>query len=185
MTPQPIDKPQLLDPDRNVDPNREDITIDHESAAKELREALEATAEYGTQLWDHLDGVRHYLMDSLPPDPRAAGPHTQLGAHPTGPDDTEGWQRWVDIYASVTSVLAGPHGDSGYGLGEARDAARLRTDAPNVRLAARIQTLAKRPEPAASVENKTGALLRALGLAALGLLALRGMRPREQRSPET
>lgn len=180
---QPIDKPQLLDPDRIVDPNRDNMTVDHESAAKELREGLEATANYGQQLWDHLVAVRQYLMESLPPDPRAAGPHMQLGAHPTGPDDAEGWQRWVDTYASVTSVLAGPHGDSGYGLGEARDAARLRTEAPNARLAARIQASAGHvePEPALPVQSRIGSLLRGFGLAALGLLALRGLRPREQR----
>lgn len=178
----PIDKPQLLDPDRNVDPNREDMTIDHESAAKELRGALEATASYGTQLWDHLDGVRHYLMDSLPPDPRAAGPHTQVSAHPTGPDDNDGWRRWVDIYASVSSVLAGPHGDSGYGLGEARDAARIRTDAPNARLAARLQPSGEDPER--SADTNFGVLLRGVGLAALALLALRGLRPRDKQSPE-
>lgn len=182
---QPIDKPQLLDPDRIVDPNRDNMTVDHESAAKELREALEATAQYGQQLWDHLDAVRHYLMESLPPDPRAAGPHTQLGAHPTGPDDAEGWQRWVDIYAAVTSVLAGAHGDLGYGLGEARDAARIRTEAPNARLAARLQTATEHPEPPVVVESKLGALLRGFGLAALGLLALRGLRPRDQGSPGT
>ena len=191
---QPIDKPQLLDPDRIVDPNRGNMRMDHESAAKELREALEATADYGQQLWDHLVAVRQYLMDSLPPDPRAAGPHTQLGAHPTGPDDTDGWQRWVDIYASVTSVLAGRHGDSGYGLGEARGAARLRTEAPNARLAARIQASAEHSEhtepaehskPAVPVENRLGALLRGLGLAALGVLAVRGLRSRPERSPGT
>jgi hypothetical protein len=182
---QPIPKPQLLDPDRIVDPNREDMTVDHESAAKELRQALEATAAYGTQLWDHLDGVRQYLMESLPPDPRAAGPHNQLGAHPTGPDDIDGWQRWVDAYASVTSVLAGSHGDSGYGLGAAREAARLRATAPNVRLAARVQASTERAESEMSAERRFGLALRGIGLAALGLLALRGLRPREKPSSAT
>lgn len=188
---QPIAKPQLLDPERIVDPNRDDMTVDHESAAKELRQALEASCDYGRQLWDHLSAVRQYLMDSLPPDPRAAGPHTQLSAHPTGPDDTEGWQHWVDIYASVTSVMAGPHGDSGYGFGEAREAARIRSEAPNARLAARLHdgrtgTPNGRNEPPVetvkrSVEESfsTGALLRGLGLAALSVLALRGLRPRD------
>jgi hypothetical protein len=177
---QPIAKPQLLDPDRIIDPNREDMTVDHESAAKELRQGLEATSAYGTQLWDLLDGVRHYLMQSLPPDPRAPGPHTQLGAHPTGPDDTEGWERWVDVYASVTSALAGSHGDSGYGLGAAREAALIRTKAPNVRLAARVQASAEPAEPAVPVERRLGLALRGIALAALGLLALRGLRPRER-----
>lgn len=196
---QPIDRPQLLNPDRIIDPNRDDMTVDHESAAKELRGALEASCDYGQQLWDHLVAVRQYLMDSLPPDPRAASPHTQLSAHPTGPDDAEGWQHWVDMYSSVTSVLAGPHGDSGFGFSEARDAARIRTEAPNARLAARLHDgrtggTADRsnPSPAAaarevattakrSVEKSvtSGALLRGIGLAALSVLALRGLRPRE------
>jgi hypothetical protein len=187
---QPIEKPQLLDPDRVVDPNRNDMTVDHESASKELRGALEATAEYGEQLWDHLTAVRQYLLESLPPDPRAAGPHTQLGARPTGPDDEEGWQRWVDIYASVTSVLAGAHGDSGFGLREASDAARIRTDAPNAQLAKRIQAEygggkdnsqnadsggSGSPDPGTIA---TRSMVRSGGLAVLALLALRGLRPR-------
>jgi hypothetical protein len=192
----PIEKPELLDPDRIVDPNRGDITVDHESAAKELREALEASCEYGRQLWDHLGAVRQYLMASLPPDPRAAGPHTQLSAHPTGPDDSEGWQHWADIYASVTSVLAGPHGDSGYGFAEAREAARIRTEAPNARLAARLHdgktgaasssdsaSQAAREVAATATRSvqeslSAGAIIRGIGVAALGVLALRGLRPR-------
>lgn len=187
---QPIDRPQLLDPDRVVDPNRDDMTVDHESAAKQLRQALEASCDYGRQLWDHLVAVRQYLMESLPPDPGAAGPHTQVSAHPTGPDDTEGWQHWVDVYASVTSVLAGPHGDSGYGFGEAREAARIRSEAPNARLAARLHdgrtgTPKVDDKPTAETAKRqsddslsTGMLLRGLGLVTLSVLALRGLRPR-------
>lgn len=184
---QPMEKPELLDPDRIVDPGRGDMSVDHESAARELREALEASCEYGQQLWDHLGAVREYLMESLPPDPRAAGPHTQVGARPTGPDDTEGWQRWVDMYSSVTSVLAGPHGDSGFGFSEAREAARMRSEAPNARLAARLHdgetgAAAERGEATAerSVRHSlsAGAIMRGLGLAALSVLALRGLRPR-------
>jgi hypothetical protein len=186
---QPIEKPQLLDPDRVVDPNRNDFTVDHESVAKELRDALEKTTHYAEQLWDHLDGVRHYLRYMLPPDPRSAGPHTQVGAHPTGPDDTDGWSKWVDIYGSVVSVMAGPHGDSGFGYGEARNIARLRSEAPNVRLAARIgqefgmneESSQASPAKAAAEAAKsvdTGMLVRGAGLVALVALALRGLRPR-------
>lgn len=194
---QPVEKPELLDPDRIVDPNRDNMTTDHESAAKELREALEATCEYGQQLWDHLMAARQYLMESLPPDPRAASPHTQLSAHPTGPDDAEGWQHWVDIYASVTSVLAGPHGDSGFGFTEAREAARIRTEAPNARLAARLHngetgvaagndSAPQAAREVAATAKRTvqeslsaGAIIRGIGVAALGVLALRGLRPRD------
>lgn len=186
---QPIEKPELLDPDRVLDPNRDDFTVDHESAAKELRDALEKTSHYAQQLWDRLDAVRHYLRFMLPPDPRSAGPHTQVGARPTGPDDTDGWSKWVDIYGSVVSVMAGPHGDSGFGYGEARNIARLRSEAPNVRLAARLgkefgmTDQSGHPDPAktaagAAKSVDTGTLLRGAGLVALVALALRGLRPR-------
>jgi hypothetical protein len=94
------------------------------------------------------------------------------------------------MYASVTSVMAGPHGDSGYGFGEAREAARIRSEAPNARLAARLhdgRTGAPSGQSAPAADDakrpveesiSTGLLLRGLGLAALSVLALRGLRPR-------
>jgi hypothetical protein len=98
------------------------------------------------------------------------------------------------MYASVTSVLAGPHGDSGYGFTEARDAARIRTEAPNARLAARLhdgETGSSDSAPQGAREVATtakrsvqesltaGAILRGIGVAALSVLALRGLRPRD------
>lgn len=78
--------------------------------------------------------MRGYLLNSLPPDPRAPGPHPTASASPTGPDDDTGWDNWIAAYATVTSVLCGPNGDSGYGLGEGRREANLRRTAPVLRI---------------------------------------------------
>lgn len=131
---QPIPTPQVLDPDRVLDNDRGDFTADHEARSKLLETALHESCSYAQQLWDTTNALRAYLMDSLPPDPRAPGAHPAVGASPTGPDDEQGWNNWVNAYAAVTSVLCGPHGDSGYGLGEARHAAELRRSAPNLTL---------------------------------------------------
>jgi hypothetical protein len=94
-----------------------------------LDKALRESCAYGRQLWHDLDKLRTYLMESLPDDPRQPGP-TRASASPTGPDDTPGWDAWIGAFATVTSALAGPHGDSGYGLSEARHAAEQRRTAP-------------------------------------------------------
>ena len=60
--------------------------------------------------------------------------HAPLGAHPTGPEDDGGWNEWMATFAAVSSVMCGPHGDSGYGLKEAEQAATIRRDAPTVLL---------------------------------------------------
>lgn len=129
---QPIPTPQVLDPDRVLTNDRGDVTVDHEARAALLDEALQATCSYAQQLWHDLDAMRAYLLTSLPPDPRAPGPHPTASASPTGPDDADGWENWITAYAAVTSVLCGPHGDSGYGLGEARREAELRQTAPGL-----------------------------------------------------
>ncbi len=195
-----IPKPHLLDPDRVTSDDRADMTLmEHRSRAQQLDAALHASCEYATQLWQHLAAARGYLWDSLPSDPRAPGTDPHLGASPTGPDDEEGWQRWIDAFSAVTSILAGPHGDSGFGLDEARHAARARRDAPNLRVLQRfrrgqsegpVPTAESRgsaaPAPSAQpVPARPGSAadgrpdaLRLGGLALLVLLALRGMRRR-------
>ena len=75
--------------------------------------------------------MRRYLLDSLPPEPNAAGPDAPTAAAPTGPDDEEGWQRWVDTFAATTSVLCGAHGDSGFGMSRAHEEARMRRMVPH------------------------------------------------------
>lgn len=128
---QPIPMPELLEPDRTLTDEREEFSDeDHRDRARRLATALSETCEYGKQLWNDLAAVRRYLMESLPSDPRSPGEHPTSAASPTGPDDDEGWDKWITAYAAITSTLAGPHGDSGYGLGEARQAATLRRTAP-------------------------------------------------------
>lgn len=119
--------PELLDPDRILAPDREGMTVDeHRSRAAELDSALHDSCEYARQLWDRLDAMRNYLVDSLP---AAVAPDEKLGpASPTGADDERGWEAWTDAYAGVTSILAGPHGDSGFGLTEARQHVRARLE---------------------------------------------------------
>jgi hypothetical protein len=169
---QPIPTPHVLDPDHYLDDNRD---AGGEGHIERLQSALAETCEYGRQLWATLDATRGYLMASLPPDPRRPGPHPVLSASPTGPDDEEGWAAWIAAYAAVSSVLCGPQGDSGFGAGEARDAARARREAPNLKVAARFAGRSDPPVPRRA--ERPGRLLRAAGLAALALLAVRGLRP--------
>lgn len=128
---QEIPKPELLNPDRIDRDDREDMSAeDHRSQAQLLSKALEESCGYADQLWEQLDEVRAYLLASLPPDPRMPGPKTTASASPTGPDDEEGWQRWVTTFAATTSVLCGSHGDSGFGLSRAKEEAQVRRSAP-------------------------------------------------------
>lgn len=53
-------------------------------------------------------------------------PEVMACASPRGGDDGDGWAKWADAYAAITSVLAGPHGDSGLGRQEAVREAQLR-----------------------------------------------------------
>lgn len=176
----PIPKPELLDPDRLTSNERTDmIDHDHRSRAEQLDRALHESCDYAVALWQHLDAARTYLLDSLPSDPRAPGTNPHTCASPTGPTDDEGWQRWIDTYATVTSILAGPKGDSGFGLGEAREATRLRRDAPNLNVLAAANPNVPSPEPAANpIKPPRPSAWRSVGLAALGVLALRGLRRR-------
>lgn len=121
-----IPKPELLNPDRVDRDDREDMTSeDHRSRWQLIAEALEESCAYGQQLWDALANARAYLVGSLPTPPGASGPQREHTA-PTGPDDEAGWQDWMRVYAGITSVLAGAHGDSGYGQIEANQEAQAR-----------------------------------------------------------
>lgn len=121
-----IPKPELLNPERVDRDDREDMTPqDHRSRWQLIAKALDESCEYGQQLWDALASARAYLVRSLPTPVGAEGPERHLTA-PTGPDDDAGWQDWMNVYAGVTSVLAGAHGDSGYGQIEANQEAQAR-----------------------------------------------------------
>lgn len=195
MAVQPIPQPQLLDPHRVIDERRDEFTADdHKQRADKLEHALQESCEYAQQLWEALDNVRAYLLDALPPDPRAPGDHhASGGAHPTGPDDEDGWQRWGAAYSATTSVLCGPHGDSGFGVSEATEAMQSRRQAAASPAADDRPAAEDAPdthEPVATGESSAAAsaasahsvterrpvtAAKAAGLAAVGVLALRGL----------
>lgn len=175
---QDIPKPQVLSPDRIDRDDREDMTAeDHRSQAQLLDKALHETCAYADQLWTTLDGVRSYLLESLPPDPRSPDA-TTTAASPTGPDDARGWQNWVDTFADTTSVLCGPHGDSGFGLSRAKEEAQLRRVGPAVAAAVARPAQNTNDRPADPPHTRSWTPLKAVGAVVLGILALRGLRPR-------
>ena len=185
---QPIPQPEVLDPDRVLSTDRDTMTDDdHRSRANLLDTALHETCEYAQQVWENLNRLRGYLLASLPPDPRTPGPHTSTGASPTGPDDEQGWQNWIEAYAAAIATLAGPRGDSGYGLGEARREAELRRNAPVLQLHANHPELSTAgdppPVPAAAGPTGRARMARTVATAAVLLLALRGLRPRRRVGP--
>lgn len=185
-----IPKPELLDPDRVDRDDRESTTAEDRRAQSQLlAKALGESCAYADQLWEQVNALRGYLLDSLPPDPRAPGPHTTAGAAPTGPDDDRGWERWIDAFATTTSVLCGANGDSGFGLSRAREEAQLRRTAPVLTLyadhpeLARPQPPAQAPTPDTSAEagrlfqsGTAATILKAAAATVVGVLALRGLR---------
>ncbi len=195
-----IPKPELLDPNRADFDDREGMTDhDHRTQAQLLAKALTESCEYADQLWEQVNALRGYLLESLPPDPRSARPHDPTCASPTGPDDEAGWTAWVNAFATTTSVLCGAHGDSGFGLSRAREEARLRRSAPELTLHARHPARSAPPQPQAplpagapeqqpaeqtstteSQRPGRGAIPVAKAVAAVvvGALALRGLRAR-------
>lgn len=121
---EPIRKPNVLNPRRVLDNDRGDFTVDHQRRAALLEGALQETSAYAVQLWDDLAAMRTYLLQNPPfSAPGATQPRADL-VRPVPVN--EEWQQWIDACASVTSVLCGPHGDSGYGAEAAREVARMR-----------------------------------------------------------
>jgi hypothetical protein len=187
---QSIPEPHLLDPDRIIDPTRGEFVADHKARSEALEKALHESCAYAEQLWQHVDALRSYLMDSLPPDPRAPEADLRAGAAPTGPDDEVGWEHWINAYSAATSVLCGPQGDSGFGLSEARAAAQIRRSAPSSRLVAAhpysalsvaettAETYARKDLAVSDVVRSRG---RTAAVVVLVLLAARGLLPRRER----
>ena len=191
---QPIPRPDVFDPEQAMSDEREDMTVnEHRARAAEAMNALKEVREYGVMLWEHLDLARRYLYESLPSDPRSPGTSPHLSASPTGPDDENGWARWMAAYSQVTSALAGPHGDSGFGLSEAKLEAQRRRSAPNVRIAVELIEAQERDKleqarreaepptptpPRRESEEPTsskGSTLKAVGLGLLTAFAIRGL----------
>lgn len=133
----PIPRPDVLDPSRVSLAGKRDRASGSADEVTILQGALDDACSYGHALWDEVDALRRYLSDSLPPASRTPGVHA-VGASPTGPDDSEGWQKWTAAFASATSALAGPHGDSGFGRSEAEQAAQKRRSAPDLQVLARL-----------------------------------------------
>ncbi len=203
---EPIPKPELLDPDRPLTNLRSpEAGRDDRPEPELIADALHESCAYANQLWNHLDAVRRYLLDSLPPDPGTA----IKGAAPTAPEHEKGWQTWIDTFSAVTSVLCGPHGDSGFGLSRANHEAQLRRSIPEphssglaqsdlVRGAAPAAVPDPDPDPALraavaadtvgtplAADHRTGAtgnhrrrIARLASLAIVVAFALRGLRPR-------
>jgi hypothetical protein len=122
---QVIPKPELLDPDRALRELGPRVTVDHRSRAEVLDVALHDSCAYAEQLWNTLNRVREYLLDSLPGNPDAAG-EIRRSASPIGPDDDAGWSQWCDAFAAVSSILSGAGGDSGFGRERAHEEERDR-----------------------------------------------------------
>jgi len=182
-TPAPFPLPQVLQPERPHLVGSQQ-TADRDGRISLLQEALDSACQYGKTLWQQVESLRAYLLASLPPDPRVPGPH-QSAASPTGPDDEQGWQRWMAAYAAATSALAGPQGDSGFGARQARQEADLRRNAPNIRLLANHPALDPgRPEPgkgmAASQRLPSAGMVLGIATATLAArhLLVRQLRPR-------
>jgi hypothetical protein len=191
---QPIPQPDVFDLERAMSDEREEMSIDeHRARAAEMAKALKAMSEYGTMLWEHLDLARHYLYESLPSDPRDPGPGPHVSASPTGPDDDQGWTRWVSTYSLVTSALAGPHGDSGFGASEAKRESEVRRNAPNLAVMAELRQAQREDEsadepparpvsvdrPAQAVppaaQSQRSRTIKSVGLGVLTTLAIRGL----------
>lgn len=192
---EPIPIPELLNPERPMRRRGTRVREDDRPDEEVLRTALHETCDYARQLWDDLDGVRQYLLASLPSDPQNPGPHPVACASPTGPDDQEGWERWITAYATVSSILVGPHGDSGYALTRARHEAEIRRSAPILALAPKLPTPAHMDEKRESSDDKRplepivgssrSKMFRASIEVGLVLLALRGLRARRRARPIT
>lgn len=161
--PTPIPIPAVLEPDRAQLQGQLNAEEDPEGQLDDLRQALASACDYGRTLWLGLDSLRGYLLRSLPPDPRSPGMH-RVSASPTGPDDEEGWKSWMAAYAEAHSVLAGPNGDSGFGVAEASREAQQRRSAPSIRV------LAEHPEllpPSMAAPTRAGLRSRLPGVLAV------------------
>lgn len=180
-----------MDPDRPLRSRGTDFTEDDRPEAELLHIALKESCAYAEQLWDVLNQQRAYLLASLPPDPRSPDAVRQIGASPTGPEDGPGWDRWISAFATATSALCGPQGDSGFGLSRARHEAELRRNAPVYRLAPTDERLGREPlvrsdpceSPIVAGSSDVGAAAKALRvgvIAAAGLAAIRGLAPRKK-----
>ena len=83
-----IPKPEVLDPNRVLRDDREEMTAaEHRNQAQLLDGALHQSCDYAGQLWDTLESVREYLYASLPAAPSTADrPDADQGRFAAGDD---------------------------------------------------------------------------------------------------
>jgi len=166
--PTPIPLPGILEPEHGHLLGELNAAENAEQRLSEVQQALANACSYGRELWHGVNALRGYLLHSLPPDPRTPGLH-RTGASPTGPDDEAGWQSWQAAYAEAHSVLAGPQGDSGFGVSEAGREARARRSAPSIRLLAEHPELSSTPPGTVRTPSAGARLTGALAVAATTL----------------
>jgi hypothetical protein len=106
--------PDILDSDPSDCPA--DTVHDLRIALEHSQATLHRTREYGRALWTQLDEARRYLMEDV-----AGGEDSR---QPTMLKDKEAWRSWVDLFARLSAVLAGAHGDQSLGRSEATLVAR-------------------------------------------------------------
>ncbi len=142
-----IAPPSVLNPERLTIDDRNEMTAEqHADLAEDLHRELGVTCEYATKLWQALDGMRAYLLESAPENPRTVTGEARSAASPTGPDDDAGWESWATAYASISSVLVGPLGNDSYGRQVAEQEERDR----------RLSNTATRDLPADDSTNELG-----------------------------
>lgn len=79
-------QPQLLDPERELRDDREDMRLEeHRISARRLDAPVHARCGYAEQRWTDVARVRQYRYDDLPLDPRRAASE-RGGTSPTEPD---------------------------------------------------------------------------------------------------
>ncbi len=98
-----------------------------------LERSVFALSAYGQQLWNDVNAMRSNLLHHQPPSHWDGQPLVDPvgGDRPTpttsgdaigaagDADGQAGWSAWIAAYAALTSVLAGPHGDSDFAVHEA------------------------------------------------------------------
>jgi hypothetical protein len=108
--------PDILDSDPTARVHEREAEQDLHEALERAQAGLRRTRDYGRTLWTQLDEARRYLLDEV-----AGGEDARHRAMLT---DRSAWRAWVEVFARVSSALAGVTGDSGLGRSEATLVAR-------------------------------------------------------------
>lgn len=110
--------PDVLDSERPALLGGEEATPESlQDRAQRVENALHRACGYGQVLWRELDTLRRYLFEDVAQGRRGEGTASLLRS-------TDQWSTWAERFASASSVLSGPAGDSGAGETAARLQAR-------------------------------------------------------------